>query len=245
MTLFSAPVTVALNNGAKLNKVSTTCQVFAPQANIQVDQGTTEVYADQTGSWLGLGPANGFAYGIGWHTTVSTPPGNGFAQGEFNYLQLVKAARTRAFNNVAQHDNLNGMWMLDGNLNPYPPAVDPNTKAPFTPFNAPNGAKAWMTDGGPGFALDAPALPWGVGGVSAVTASDYFNTYVMYLPPGTGSQWVPLQMEEWSYAAVADSTTGVLTYNAKSSWQSIPAYKAVPTEPTWTQPTIVGAWVNN
>lgn len=238
-------VAVTLNNGNKLNKVSTTCQVFAPQANIQITQGNVGIWVYQGQQVMGLGPAGGNGYGIGWTTTVATPAGNGFGQGEFNYLQLFKNNRTRTVNAVNQHLNVNGQWMLDNNWNPYKPALDPNTNQPVTPFNAPNGGQAWMTDAGPGFSIDAPAVSYGLAGMTYLKMLDEANTYVMYLPPGTGSQWVPLVMEDWSYAAVADTTTGPFVFNATSSWKSLPNFAPATNEPTWTQPPAAPAWVND
>lgn len=70
--------------------------------------------------------------------------------------------------------------------------------------------------------------PFGGGSnLSGISVSQQFQTYFMYVPPGTNSIWVTLQSMNWSWSASAALTGGnwtvsspTYTKNPSSSYSS-------------------------
>ena len=76
------------------------------------------------------------------------------------------------------------------------------------------------------------------GTISKITAHDLFTTYVMYMPPGTNSVWVPLQSYDWSWAGTVSwvNNAWTLTAGTPANAAAEPLYTASNTDtpPTWT-----------
>jgi hypothetical protein len=97
----------------------------------------------------------------------------------------------------------------------------------------------------------SPSIAWLANGVQHTTndnpnanlfgdltgALGKFETYVMFRPPGTGSQWVPLRRLVWAFAAMAEKSWG--TWTVKKAFQgTVPANGVFPretSEPLWSQ----------
>ena len=181
---------------------STTFDVYTPVSTAAVAQGKAGIWVDSKGWHNGLGPNGSVPGGIYWTAAVTTPSGAGFASGagQYNFVQLIKQNRWYISNGQVVTSTFPGTWVLD-NQEPY--------SAPsWDWFNAPGGA-AWLTDTGSHTTGDGPndLLPLS-GSVSRDVVNDSFQTFLMYLPPsgGLASNWVPLQMEAWTFYTSASFT---------------------------------------
>lgn len=71
----------------------------------------------------------------------------------------------------------------------------------------------------------------------ATSVSDYFNTYLMYLPPGEGSQWVALQERDWNWSALGVYDRWAFPfsiYRLMSGSVNDTNTTAFPWQPSWT-----------
>ncbi len=174
-------------------------------------------------------------YGIIHGAKVGTPQpvGNNacFAQGSFKFIQLMKMDESYTINGIKTPEKQNGVFLIDG-INkvqnnkkvfvigdPYIAVQKPRSGQPeiysVSPDNPTN--DGYVTDKNDVFIADAPAhalegLQQGFIGdfrpmLSQIVTDDVFRTCIMYRPPGTGSQWVPLMMDEWTLKYQVDRIT--------------------------------------
>jgi len=166
--------------------------------------------------------------------------------GEFRYVQVAQSFR-RASTETNRPGSLTPgattpsktQWLqpaLD-NSDPY---GDPVLGA-YTQTDPFDGALGWLADNAtPHFALDSPFNRLDSGKIYSSSLNDSLITYLMYLPAGGGSQWVPLRSSPWSYSiTVTQIATG--KWSSSNVSQSLtPSAVQIPfnvetQEPTWTQ----------
>ncbi|HZL35622.1 MAG TPA: hypothetical protein VFC78_09960 [Tepidisphaeraceae bacterium] len=134
-------------------------------------------------------------YGIEFSAAVGTPPGHGFAAGSFGFAQVVYSQNTFSVGGVVKGKAPTfQQWALDAGI-PLGPEIGDKGK-PVVPFNGPGGI-GWATDSVHGICADSPGSVL-TAGASTVVNND-FKTYLMYLPPGAGSSWVPLDWAGWKF----------------------------------------------
>ncbi len=160
--------------------------------------------------------------GIRWDAIVLTPSSYG-GGGGWNFVQKIDVDRRRTNAGISQENSLNGQgWALDTTL-PYEPGpYDPAQGSPGT----------YSADGAMHYAGDGPATPihplmtW-------VAANEPFETWLLYRPPGVGSQFVPIRKLTWYWAGNAskDATGAWALSSSNSGWQFAGDY---PIHPTWT-----------
>jgi len=160
---------------------------------------------------------------------VAVPPA--FSNGTYNFLQVVAAKDTRydpqdpdyyfghAYGTVNTATGLDGSWPFNNTTDPY------------------GNANGWATNGGsPHYYTDAPNLP--VNYATAFSQNEAFTQYLMFLAPGSGSQWVPLDVGTWGFQLVGSRPTvrAPWVITTRSSYGNEPAHQFAPTitEPTWT-----------
>jgi hypothetical protein len=100
----------------------------------------------------------------------------------------------------------------------------------LVPFNAGQG---WSTTTTSASTQDSPFI-----GVNPLIASAVihhsFQTYLMYLPPGSESQWVPLKMDAWSFYGGVRQVSGPSWVRIGNWWTNIPGFQPQTSEPTWS-----------
>jgi len=138
--------------------------------------------------------AKGQSEGISWNGTVKAPTGYG-SGGGWNYTQLVTPGRSTTTAGVALPFSLNGTLVLDNTFGYDPVFTD-------TPSLFPD-------DGTLEESYDSPSYYFGqpFGTASHVEVFDNFQTYILYKPPGTGSQFVPLKNSTWYWKGQGDQGT--------------------------------------
>jgi hypothetical protein len=187
-------VSCQVTSGQKMCTGNATINVQAPTIDFTANQtGTSQITNNYllAGTWLTLFNPTGRAgvnrAGIYFNCTVQVPAG--FAQGKWQYGQVLTSTDTRTkVGGAKEHWSLNGTLVLDDPY-PYGPASNP-------PYNT--GAMATSVNDSPGSQLDNTK-------VTAVGANDSFTMYVMFLPPGAPgkSQWVPLKYINWGWKGSA------------------------------------------
>lgn len=184
------------------------CTVRKPNFTFSVSLGY--VHLTPTGSVSpdgiklgGLPSPTGTTYpndmGITYSAQVTTPSDFMSAMnaiGGWNFVQLVKPGRHHVLHSVAQGMAKNDLLCVD-NTYPYEPA-------PYA--SHPGGAGQYSANGTVNTAADAPsnglpADPWDGDGVNYF---DSFGTWLMYLPPGNDSRYVPLGKIWWYWHGTAD-----------------------------------------
>ncbi len=162
--------------------------------------------------------------GILFRSTISTPSayvhsGSGAsAKGGWHYVQLISLGRTRVVSGTTQTLRVGGQTDGLDTCYPYEPAgVTPNVwDADTTERRA---------DDGPAESLDTIA--------SSYTINEHFNVYVMYMPPGSDSKFVPLRKYPWSWGGTATYASSVWTLSASSA--SCSSAVDYPAHPNWAR----------
>lgn len=233
----STPVTLAVPAGALPAAGLTTtltqqCYIDPPNKTIDVHIGTVQGLPNAASpQYMGLSGATtpeGDIVGIFWRGTVTTPSKYG-SGGGWNVTQLITPSRTRRENGVMQKTQANGVLALDTTFG-YEP-VSPK------PLYTDNGVVQGNSD--------SPSTPWDTT-TSIKSANDSFNDYMMYLPNGTGSCYVPLRAFNWFWAGQAQpngSTGAWQLSNTNSGWSLGAEY---PAHPQWTTNSAQGLniWIN-
>ena len=174
--------------------------------------------------------------------TVKQPAG--FAQGQWTFLQMLNS------NDEYQHWQAdgtvdrylwsrNGSWVLDGSFPPPSQLIlDANLQS--------QGASTLLTGpsiynwaDAPGDTVARNGRHVGIGSATGpdlheVRRNEQYRLYVMYLPPGDESEWVPLRSMNWSWAVDAKDP------NKDLHWQIISA--TAPTDSGWTRETSHPTW---
>jgi hypothetical protein len=212
-------------DGSLTFTVSTTFNVYAPTINITPTQGAVNNFQNNT--VFAYGPnALGQSGGMNLSTTVGLPALFNGETAYWNYLQTVTFNRSEV---TVQGNTLNspanGKTGLDTT---YPYGLSNQT--PYT-VNAPGAVKAYLTGNQAGPTWDAPQSAINSTLIQSVTDSDSFNTYVMFLAPGAGSEWVPLQYVQWSWSGT-DVWNGV-QWQIQNPSAPVPKIINSTTEPSW------------
>jgi hypothetical protein len=120
------------------------------------------------------------------HIDVPEP----FPAGQFEFIQLLRPFRMAThISNAKSPSPLNYHYGLD-NRSPYSGPY--GTDEPTTLFATYQDSPAFT---------DLSYL--GNDPVESVVISDYYETYLLFHPPGTDSRWVPLMVWKWNWAASA------------------------------------------
>jgi len=155
------------------------------------------------GLFSGVNDPHGNGVGMTLKATVNVP--EGFGQGAWNILQLDQLTQTygkdvnvggqlqlQTFKTIypQTQPGLDGAWPISQQY------VDSNDRSQLgDPFSG----SGWTTSDTSHFWDDKPAIDAQHKGWTGYTSNEAFTDYIMFLPPGTGSQWVPLQMGTWGY----------------------------------------------
>jgi hypothetical protein len=180
---------------------STSFSVSRPTAVVNVSTGTVVAGSDAAGQYV-LEALNGFKFS----GSVEIPPG--FGQGTWAFLQVVNSgdsiSATRPYGNFHQADN--GKPYLDLHF-PVPENYDA-TGNPIYSFN-PTGPTTYSFTDSPSDVVSLPHNVWTSAwwhplwqtsvNILGELRNDSYTTYVMFLPPGTNSRWVPLKVVQWSW----------------------------------------------
>jgi len=128
--------------------------------------------------------------GIAWEGSVTTPPAfTASGTGNWTFVQLVTASRYRVKQGASQSFVKNGQLCLDN----------------WYPYDG-----TFAADGQHTKRVDSPsaALSSNSQALDSVNARDSFGTWLMYLPPGGDSRYVPIRKIKWFwYGAASRSTT--------------------------------------
>ncbi len=159
--------------------------------------------------------------GLVWLAEVVTQEGYG-GLGKWRWVQIVSMNRTRVVGGVTQTlksgDDTVG-WHTVGIDTSYP--YMPNTPTDY--WTAANGIKyAWDPPGEP---LESAPTSYSLG--------DTFQTYLMYQPPGAGSEWVPLVRMNWSWSGAA-TKDGYGLWQLSDPQPPSPTFTSFPSFPNWS-----------
>lgn len=223
-------MTLTLSLNGETYNDSTTFNTYTPQSDATLPiRGTAEIIR-QHDVPNAIGLMNPDGVGVKFSASVSLPQAFSQApnpeQGQWFLLQLSSLTRRAALGAKGIHNPLYGQWGLDGSW-PYPAAEDD----PFTDSNA------WATGTAFHHSYDSPRLPLQIGMTKAYIDNDEFVTYVMFQPPGTDSEWVPLRSVAWGYSVAAVQVAGQLDWRYIGvPEQHIPAtFGPAGSPPIWTQ----------
>lgn len=221
--------------GGTLSAATTKFNVYTPMVCGTVDIGTAKILDS---SYIGLGGIEsinpqflGGEVGIRHEAAVTVP--NGFAEGHWNYLQMVQPNRHRSEGSSGWHPEHNLAWGIDG-INPYGAPAD--ATGGHDNFDG-SVQYTWHTGEAPHWIEDRPASAYVPGGgynLDEATINDSFQTWVMFLPPGQGSQWVPVMRSDWNFYVKAIRAWTIWRTSSvypPSSWSSGFVHNNV--IPTW------------
>jgi hypothetical protein len=230
----SFPIKMKFALNGNIQEVKANLNVEQPTSNFTTKLGIIQFGADMAGRLrLGLyANAQGDYFGIVWKSEVFVP--EGWPEGKWNWVQLgtpdISAIDT-AENHLVW--STNGQTGLDTN---YP--TTPHTPAPHpgAAFGYPTGVGSY-----PGNSYgDSPSIPLNPYRQCSYVAN--FTTYLMFLPDGVDSRYVPLRSMSWGVNFSASK-------DASNSWtidsQSVNAQPSQPTteHPQWSI-NIAGEFVN-
>jgi hypothetical protein len=181
-------VSVTASGEGQQLQASTTFELWAPTISndSSIDLGIPSVSSNQVymGQFSGV-RFKGSQVGMLAQVKVTTPAM--FGQGTVNILQLDQLTATNTSPVGPQKTwypptvpGLDGSWPLSQkNVDPFSPGA------------------GWATGDVMHYYIDQPM--WTVAGYTSYTSNESFTDYVMYLPPGPWSQWVPLATGTWGY----------------------------------------------
>ena len=186
-------VQVSVTVNAKTVDAEATFNIKLPTSTFKVTQlGASRLNA--AGDTLGLYGVPAGNAGIVWMGKVSTP--TGFTEGQINFVQLTKAyTRKVGTNGEVYHAYDDGILDLDTRYPGFPP--------PFTSHPGTGTAGSWPADGGEHYESDGPYLGLEADAQAYNVRLD-LKTYLMFLPHGEDSRYVPLRMFTWAYGAIVN-----------------------------------------
>ncbi len=196
-------------NGQVIGTVTGQQQVtiWAPYYYFGNDTGGVFINPYSAASWTLQATAitNVSIRGTNWQGRVSTPPlfSTG-ASGAWNFVQIITPGRFKTLTSGGSMDcTENGNTGLDTSY-PYPAGQDASghTSDPFLAL-----LNGWSADDTLHQTGDSPST-WLDDTISNENVDENFQVYMMYLPPGSSSQWVPLHQFQWRWYA-SDSIPGV------------------------------------
>ena len=159
-----------------------------------------------SGKWLEINGAELFnpdtgRFGIWWRCRLKTPDAYVLRYGDYggwNYTQRVESWSAHAGDGAHTHSmpNMNGHSGLDG-VYPYLGRGTP-------------GPDSWNADETLHRFEDKPGSALNLAGFVSCSLSNSFSTYMMYRPPGSGSQFVPIHKLEWHSGGTATLLGGTV-----------------------------------
>ncbi len=158
--------------------------------------------------------------GSNWQGTVTIPSlFSSSGNGAWRYLQIITPGRKKTlFNGDPDNCTENGNTGLDTSY-PYPADSNPADSLydPFTVASAGGSTNdAWLDDDSLHQTGDSPRTIL-TDTIYSANIDESFQVYMMYLPPGSDSQWVPLHKFAWRW--YADDTIPL----PDGSWLSWPS----------------------
>jgi len=148
-------------------------------------------------------PTDNSGHGETWYCNVQTPVFFG-SGGSCNFSQLITPGRSHTYSTGAVSCTENGKTGLD-TLSPYPAEGG-------DPYTVGAGANAgWPADNSKHRTGDSPSTGLSdskLGVCASVSINESFNTSLMYLPPGSDVQPVPLHEVDWQWAATISEPPG-------------------------------------
>ena len=201
--------------GQTLQPIGTTVNVQLPLFTIGTPTAGTAVVgntaADNTGDWL-LQAGTTSDPGFGLSASVQLPgwANGGTDKGNWAFTQTINSDDHIALGTNHWYAVNNGLEDNDGG---FPTAVanifDGSGNHPTSAMLAP-GDQTWTFKDTPQDNLTQPhpTFPSGQTLIDDEIRNDKYKTYVMFLPPGTGGQWVPLRYVSWEWNVEAVKDTG-------------------------------------
>lgn len=195
-------VSVTASGDGQIFHSSTTFLLYAPTvsaASINIGQAGLNSRGTAAGLISGFHFA-GYSLGMVAQATVSNAPG------VFNFLQLDQLTQTekngitgvnRKSPYPADQPGLDVGWPIDDSYL----RLDRFNAVASVP-GAPSGLNGWSTGSVNHIFYDGPSTPLGL--LTGFSSNEAFTDYIMYLPPGAWSQWVPLDVGHWGYRLAAD-----------------------------------------
>jgi hypothetical protein len=179
------------------------------------DIGNAELNGTRTR--MGLYPGAGMTQGLELTAKVEVP--NGFDEGKWNYVQRGKTCRKQTKNDdTVEYWGYYDKWGLDVRWPAYPapPAENWDTGATTHDF------------------VDTPttALP-ATGYKRKDIGKEEYYSYVMFLPPGAETRYVPLKRVYWWFKISAEHGAGGWTLVAGSDDEHLDNPATTSSHPTW------------
>jgi hypothetical protein len=213
---YSVTFTATLSDGTNL-AAPATFAVHAPGLP-SFTSVTATPQVDPNSGVLSLGPLNG----DGFAATANVALDAGETGSNIGYIQLVNTLHT--FTGSNQQKSSGGSFTLD-----LPPGASAGQIFVQGPQSLPPSQKNVEFDYP---TVDTPAFSPFLSDTQ-LTASDSFQTYLMYQPPGQNSIWVTLGMLQWNWSATA--TKGTSGWTASGSNPGNPSGSAGSAVPMWKQ----------
>jgi hypothetical protein len=223
-------------------------RVYSPTVTANAAaHGTYQISADTTGSQYMTTQNPPFGILVG--ASVQQPAGGGFPAGNWSFLQLTNSNdEYDHFQNNGTIDRYlysrNGAYTLDGPSFPLPAAsniiLDPNNNlqpVANNPLTTGNAVFDWGDN--PSALLSTAAggdvlIPGTQDDLHEIHRNSQFKLYIMYLPPGDDSRWVPVKLMNWSFAF------DIKDLNKNGLWTIVSITN--PSDTGWTIPTAEPAW---
>ncbi len=176
-------ITVNVETSGGAYSLTTHVNVKAPTVSSGTSIGEAEfVPTRQNGVWHFF--IAGSRFDFMYAAAVSQAPG--FAQGDWKFLQLASNDWRQTVNGRQVKCTFGGVVAGLDNGNPYGGGAGRQTVQP----------RPLLKTGEAGEAHDAPHFPL-LPRSTGVSVNSVFETYIMFKPPGSNSQWVPLQVALW------------------------------------------------
>lgn len=175
--------------GSSTVDLSRECIAEAPPFSLTAGVGSVEGFpaSNPTGVRLWGAPfGSDQSSGSLWGGRVDPMPDYGEG-GTWNFTQLVWVGRYRTMSGTQQYLSINGQKALD-------------TRFPYGSHNPANGVEHYEGD--------SPQEPVNYESVTSVTVNEPFTTFMLYLPPGEGSVFVPLKHLYWKWGFTSSPNSG-------------------------------------
>ena len=196
-----------------------------PASSIATTLGSAAINA--AGDHIGLYPTVASPSGITFTGNVNMPADLLQAQGQgaWNWVQVGAWERERVLASNGQKQKLdgNGIWYLDFTY-PYEPA-------PYT--SHPGNAGSYVT-GTPHTDMDEPETPLEPYITKKSVNAEPSCMYLMFLPPGEDSRYVPLRAVSWIWSIAVTRIGTVWTVDTGSVYQFVSPSFEITSHPQWT-----------
>ncbi len=189
-----APFPITVTQKVTVYTPASTGNVLAGYMQVNMTNPNDTTHYDLWAGGTSASKAQGFAAGMNFRATVTTPSTPAFGPGSLEMVQLVtpnNTATTVANPRVPINDPQQGILCLDGTY-PYG-NVSSEVAAP---------AATYLDNDSPGVPLNGTSL------YATATKSSSYNDFLMYKPAGNNSTWVVLSTFNWSTTGSATIPTG-------------------------------------